>query len=57
MRVQEPVRESNEGRGGKTLEEYAVENYQLKLAVDQLSRKVASYKEVTTPISSLFLTI
>jgi len=31
---------------GKTLEEYAVENQQLKIAVDQLSRKVASYKEV-----------
>lgn len=31
----------------KTLEEYAVENRQLKLALDQLSRKVASYKEVS----------
>lgn len=49
MRVQEPARESGEARGGKTLEEYAVENHQLKIAVDQLSRKVASYKEVTTP--------
>ena len=35
-----------EGRDStKTLEEYAVENRQLKIAVDQLSRKVASYKE------------
>ena len=31
----------------KTLEEYAVENGQLKIAVDQLSRKLASYKEVS----------
>lgn len=30
----------------KTLEEYAVENRQLKIAVDQLSKTVASYKEV-----------
>ena len=30
----------------KTLEEYAYENRQLKLAVDSLSKKVASYKEV-----------
>jgi hypothetical protein len=30
----------------KTLEEYAIENHQLKIALDQLSRKVASYKEV-----------
>jgi hypothetical protein len=51
MRVQEVVREgASEGRGGKTLEEYAVENHQLKIAVDQLSRKVASYKEVTNPL-------
>jgi len=34
---------------GKTLEEYAAENHQLKIAVDQLSRKVASYKEVPIP--------
>jgi hypothetical protein len=40
---------------GKTLEEYAVENQQLKLAVDQLSRKLASYKEV--PPSLLILTV
>ena len=33
----------------KTLEEYGVENRQLKIAVDQLSRKVASYKEVISP--------
>jgi hypothetical protein len=38
--------------GGKTLEEYAVENHQLKIAVDQLSRKVASYKEVCPPCFS-----
>ena len=37
---------------GKTLEEYAFENHQLKIAVDQLSRKVASYKEVPTPSPS-----
>ena len=30
----------------KTLEEYEGENRQLKIAVDLLSRKVASYKEV-----------
>lgn len=37
-----------EGRDSrKTLEEYAVENRQLKIAVDQLSRKLASYNEVT----------
>jgi hypothetical protein len=36
-----------EGRDSrKTLEEYAVENRQLKIAVDQLSRKVSSYNEV-----------
>jgi len=35
---------------GKTLEEYAVENRQLKIAVDQLSRKLASYKEVFLPL-------
>jgi hypothetical protein len=34
---------------GKTLEEYDHENRQLKIAVDQLSRKVASYKEVQQP--------
>lgn len=33
----------------KTLEEYTIENQQLKIAVDQLSRKVASYKEVLHP--------
>ena len=40
----------------KTLEEYAVENRQLKIAVDQLSRTVASYKEVPPrpPQISLF---
>ena len=38
-----PLRESR-----KTMEEYAAENFQLKIAVDQLSRKVASYKEVPT---------
>jgi hypothetical protein len=42
-----PPTNSNEPRDTrKTLEEYAVENRQLKIAVDQLSRKVASYKEV-----------
>jgi hypothetical protein len=41
-----PQPQNGIGRG-KTLEEYAVENRQLKIAVDQLSRKVASYKEVT----------
>ena len=35
--------------GGKTLEEYAVENRQLKIAVDQLSKTLASYKEVIPP--------
>jgi hypothetical protein len=34
----------------KTLEEYAYENRQLKLAVDSLSKKVASYKEVLPSI-------
>jgi hypothetical protein len=43
---------------GKTLEEYDHENRQLKIAVDQLSRKVASYKEVLSPLHpySLLLT-
>ena len=36
----------------KTLEEYAVENRQLKIAVDQLSRKLASYNEVNFPITT-----
>jgi hypothetical protein len=36
-------------RDTKTLEEYAVENRQLKIALDQLSRTVASYKEVRSP--------
>jgi hypothetical protein len=41
----------------KTLEEYAVENRQLKIAVDQLSRKVASYKEVLSPFISTILIV
>jgi hypothetical protein len=36
-------------RNRKTLEEYEGENRQLKIAVDHLSRKVASYKEVFRP--------
>jgi hypothetical protein len=48
---QQQQQQRHESGGGgrdstKTLEEYAVENRQLKIAVDQLSRKVASYKEV-----------
>jgi hypothetical protein len=35
---------------GKTLEEYAMENRQLKIAVDQLSRKLASYQEVSPSV-------
>ena len=41
----------------KTLEEYAVENRELKIALDQLSRKVAHYKEVNpspSPYQLLF---
>ena len=46
-REQHQRQEAQAGREStKTLEEYAVENRQLKIAVDQLSRKVASYKEV-----------
>jgi hypothetical protein len=45
--ISDPVPQMADQRGSrKTLEEYAVENRQLKLAVDQLSRKLASYKEV-----------
>lgn len=45
--INEATSEMIEARDSrKTLEEYAVENRQLKLAVDQLSRKLASYKEV-----------
>ena len=35
-------------RRTKTLEEYEVENQHLKMAVDQLARKVASFQEVTS---------
>ena len=41
-----PVAREHTSQSKKTLEEYAVENQQLKLAVDQLSKKVASYNEV-----------
>ena len=34
----------------KTLEEYSVENRQLKIALDQLSRKLAAYKDVYVPL-------
>ncbi len=45
--LSEPVPQMAECRDSrKTLEEYAVENRQLKLEVDQLSRTLASYKEV-----------
>lgn len=47
MLQQPPPRDSK-----KTIEEYEMENRQLKIALDSVSRKLYSYKEVRSPTSS-----